>query len=116
MFNGGLRYAPTKKDLFMIKLFLRDGMYSAFDECIDLRSLLKNKHDEVILSCDEPRYKMRGEIENRTAAFLSSCLPHNYYAIWDKNDEGYIVQKNAERRLPPKISELRFGILLKEKM
>lgn len=99
----------------MIKLFLRDDQFSSFYESLDLGLLLKNKHDEVILSCDEPRYKMRGDIENRAVAFLSSCLPRNYHAIWDKKEEGYIIQKNAERRLPPIISELRFGVLLKEK-
>ena len=98
----------------MIKLSLINGKFSLLDGDLNLERLLHEHQDDVMLSCNEPRYKMGGILEQAAANYLSSLLPFGYTTRWDESAVGYSIRKNKKRELPPIIKELRFKVLLQK--
>lgn len=98
----------------MIQLSLVHDYFSPLDGNLNLDKLLHEHYEDVVLSCDEPRYRMGGRLERMSAAYLSKLLPHDYVVIWDESTEGYHEQHNNIRELPAKIDELRFRVLLQK--
>jgi len=96
----------------MIKISLIKESFSPLDGYLNLERLLNEHHEDVVLSCDEPRYKMGGNLERATAEYISNLLPHGYIAKWDESTEGYHMQRNHAKELPVKIDELRFSVIL----
>lgn len=96
----------------MIELVLLNDYFSLLNENLNIERLLNEHEEDVMLSCDEPYSRTGGEIEHEAARYISSLLPNGYIAIWDRFTEGYRMQKNPTRELPPRIQELRFKVLL----
>lgn len=96
----------------MIKISLIKDHFSPLDGNLSLDRLLHEHYDDVVLSCDEPYYKIRGNLERATSEYISRQLPHEYIAKWDESTEGYHKQQNLTKEIPPKIDELRFRIIL----
>ena len=97
----------------MIKLCLIDGVYSSLDGNLDLNRLLMDKQDYVILSCDEFRPAIV-RLENDSAAYISSFLPMGCRARWDESEESFRNQKVDPRFTNPRISELKFRLILEK--
>lgn len=95
----------------MIRLCLINGMYSSLDGNLDLKTLLRDKQDYVILNCDEFRPAI-GKLEKESAAYISSLLPIGCKALWDESEESYHNQKVDPRFTNPRISELKFRLIL----
>lgn len=89
----------------MINLNLTDGSFSSQDGNLDLERLLHEKKDSVSLSCDEPYYKLGGELQRQTATYLSSLLPIERPVHWDGKEVGY-KNKDQEKSLPHHITEM----------
>ena len=98
----------------MIKLSLINGHFSSLDGDLNLERLLRDRCDDVVLSCDEPRHKMRGHLERASAEFISGLLPHKYIAKWDESTVGSRLKQNLTKELPAQIDELRLRVVLKE--
>lgn len=96
----------------MIKISLINDHFSPLDGDLSLERLLQQHHDDVILSCYEPRYKMGGNLERASAEYISRQLPHEYIAKWDESTERYHMQQNLTKELPAKIDELIFRVIL----
>ena len=103
---------PPQNQYYMIKLSLIKDCYSPLDGDLSLERLLHEHHDDVVLRCDEPRFKTGGYLERAAAEYISRLLPHEYIAKWDKSTEGYHVQQNRIKELPVKIDELKFRVIL----
>ena len=99
----------------MLKLTLINGDYSPLDGNLNLERLLQKHYDDVVLSCDEPFYKVGNGLERESANYLTTLLPHDYQAVWDESEEGYRKQKSSAREMPPRINELRFGVVLQKR-
>ena len=100
----------------MIKISLIRGEFSPLNGEVDVSKLLGDRYDDVVLSCEEPRYKTNGYLERTTANYISNLLPCSYVAKWDGSTEGYHIQNSHVRESPAIIDELRFKVLLcKEK-
>lgn len=98
----------------MIKLCLLKGHYFSLDDNLSLETLIQNRQDDVLLSCNEPRYMTDGHLERAAAEFLSKLLPHGYVAKWDESTIGYHMMRKHDKELPARIDELRFKVLLQE--
>ena len=98
----------------MIKLCLIHDYFSPLEGDLKVEKLMREKQDDVILNCDEPRHKMGGKLEQAAAEYLSSLLPFGNVVQWDKSTEGYHIKQNSARELPARIDELRFRVLLKK--
>ena len=98
----------------MIRLCLLDGRFSSLDDNLDLTILMRNRIDDVILSCDEFLPNI-GRLENEAAEYVSSLLPYGFKAQWDENEVGFRNQKVDPKFSNPRINELRFKLIL-EKM
>ena len=96
----------------MIKLCLIEGRYSLLEGNINLDKLMYNKQDDVILSCDELLPPI-GKLEKAAADFITSLLPYGYQAQWDESEVGTRNQRVDPKFSNPRISELRFKIVLK---
>ena len=96
----------------MIKISLIKDYFSPLDGDLNVERLLHEHQDDVVLSCDEPRYMMGGHLEQASAEYISRLLPHEFIAKWDGSTEGYHMQQNPTRELPAKIDELRFRVIL----
>lgn len=97
----------------MIKLNLIHGSFSSQDGNLDLERLLLEKKASVLLSCDEPYYKLGGELQRQTAAYLSSLLPIEKPVHWDGKEVGY-KNKNQEESLPHHITEMIMNVEILE--
>lgn len=98
----------------MIKILLLNRYFSPLGGDLNLDKLLRDYQEEVLLSCDEPRNRIGGDLERATAEYLSTLLPHEYVAKWDESTEGYHMQQNDSKELPARIDELRFKVLLQK--
>jgi hypothetical protein len=98
----------------MIKLSLIHDFFSPSDGELNVDRLIHDHLDDVVLSCNEPRYRVGGDLERASAAYLSKFLPCDYVAKWDESTEGYHKQQNYTRDLPAIIDELRFKVLLQK--
>ncbi len=96
----------------MIRLCLIDGRFSSLDGNLDLETLRINKEDDIVISCDEFHQKI-GNIENAAANYVSSLLPNGFKAQWDGSEVSYRNQRVNSRISNPRISELRFRVILK---
>ena len=96
----------------MIKLCLINGQYSSLEGDLNLDNLMNNKQDDVILSCDE-LFPPIGKLERAAADFISSLLPYGYQVKWDEREVCTRNQKVDPRSSNPRISELRFRLILK---
>lgn len=99
---------------FMIKLSLIKGCYSSLDDSLNLDTLLQKRQETVLLSCNEPRYKMGGDLEQGAANYLSSLLPWGYTAKWDNLEECCCLSRKREKTLPAMINSLRFRVILQQ--
>ena len=82
----------------MIKLNLTHDLFSSQDGNLDLERLLREKKASVLLSCDEPYYKLGGELQRQTVAYLNSLLPIERTVHWDEKEVGY-KSKNQDKSL-----------------
>lgn len=99
----------------MIRLCLIDGNFSSQDDNLDLDTLMINKHDDVVLSCDE-YYPTVGSLEKAAAGYVSLLLPHGYHAQWDGKEVSTRRQKVDPKLSNPRINELRFKLILRKEM
>lgn len=97
----------------MIRLCLIDGHISLQDGNSNLDSLMSEKYDDVVLSCDEFQPRI-GKLEREAADYVSQLLPYGYRAIWDESEVNYRNQSVNRKTTNPKISELRFKLILKK--
>ena len=97
----------------MIRLCLIDGNISSQDDSLDLDTLMINKHDDVVISCDE-FYPAIGSLEKAAADFITSLLPYGYQAQWDGNEVCTRNQKVDPKLSNPRINELRFKLILRK--
>ena len=93
----------------MIKLNLTHDSFSSQDGNLDVERLLRERKATVSLSCDEPYYKLGAELQQQTAAFLSSLLPIETTVHWDGKQVGY-KSKNQDKRLPHHITEMIMNV------
>ena len=96
----------------MIKISLNKDYFSPLDGDLSLERLLHLRNDDVVLSCDEPLYKIGGNLERASAEYISRLLPHEFIAKWDESTERYHIQQNLTKESPAKIDELRFRVIL----
>ena len=96
----------------MIRLCLIDGRFSSLDGNLDLETLRINKEDDIVISCDEYHQRI-GSLENAAANYVSSLLPNDFKVQWDGSEVSYRNQKVNPIISNPKISELRFRVILK---
>ena len=73
---------------------------------------MSEKKDDVVLNCDEFQPRI-GKLEREAADYVSRLLPYGYRAIWDESEERYHNQRVNRKTTNPRISELRFRIILK---
>ena len=97
----------------MIKLCLINGHYSSLDGAVNLDGLMNNKQDYVVLSCDEYNPPI-GKFEKAAADYISSILPYDYKAQWDESEVCTRNQKVDPKFSNPRISELKFKVVLKK--
>ena len=96
----------------MIKLSLINGKFSSTDGKLNVEKLIESRFGKVILSCDEPHARMGGDLENKSAEYLTKLMPLGFKASWDEGKEGYCLQKQRLKTLPAMIKELRFCVII----